>query len=161
MDDISIRQAVPDDAVALNRALGQLSSDMGDAHAASVADIARFCFGPSPVFHALLAEDADGDIVGLAAFSPFFSTVYGSVGMYVSDLWVAEQTRGRKLGQQLLAAVRAFGLEAWNANFIRLGVYHNNPKALAFYERIGFEPTADTQFMTLAGMAYDALGEKQ
>ena len=72
---------------------------------------------------------------------------------------MAEQTRGQKLGQQLLAAVRAFGLDAWDASFMRLGVYHANPKALAFYQRIGFEPVADTKFMTLAGMAYDALGE--
>lgn len=160
MGDICIRQAVPDDAAVLNRALGQLSADMGDEHAASDADIARFCFGPSPVFNALLAEAADGSIVGAVAFSPFFSTVYGSVGVYVSDLWVAEQTRGRKLGQQLLAAVRAFGLDAWDARFIRLNVYHDNPKALAFYERVGFEPTTDTRYMTLAGTAYDALGDK-
>jgi ribosomal protein S18 acetylase RimI-like enzyme len=160
VDEICIRQAVPDDVAALNRALGQLSADMGDAHAASDADIARFCFGPSPVFHALLAETADGSIVGVAAFSPFFSTVYGSVGIYVSDLWVSEQVRGRKLGHRILAAVRAFGLDAWEARFIRLNVYHDNPKALAFYQRVGFEPTTDTQYMTLAGTAYDALGEK-
>ncbi len=160
VDDICIRPAVPDDAAAVNRALGQLSADMGDVHAAHDADIARFCFGPSPVFRALLAEAADGSIVGVAAFSPFFSTVYGSVGIYVSDLWVAEQARGRKLGQRLLSAVRAFGLDAWDARFIRLNVYHDNQKALAFYERVGFEPTTDTQYMTLAGTAYDALGDK-
>lgn len=160
MDDISIRQAVPDDAIALNRALAQLSADMGDEHKATDADVARFCFAPSPVFHALLAEASDGSIVGVAAYSPFFSTVYGSVGIYVSDLWVSEQARGRKLGQRILAAVRAFGLDAWDASFIRLNVYHDNPKALAFYERVGFEPTTDTQYMTLAGTAYDALGGK-
>ena len=152
---------MPDDAVALNRALAHLSVGMGDEHAASDGDIARFCFGPSPVFQALLAEDADGTIVGVAAFSPFFSTVYGSVGMYVSDLWVSEQTRGRQLGQRLLAAVRGFGLKAWDASFIRLSVYHDNPKAQAFYERVGFEPTIEAQYMTLVGTAYDALGEKQ
>lgn len=160
MDDISIRQALPEDAAAVNRALGQLSADMGDVHRASDADIARFCFGPAPVMQALLAEDADGSVVGVAAYSPFYSTVKGSVGIYVSDLWVAEQTRGKRLGVRLLSAVRAAGMKAWEASFIRLNVYHDNPKALAFYERIGFVPNAETQFITLAGKAYDALGDQ-
>jgi len=160
MDDIIIRQTVPDDAADLNRALGQLSADMGDEHRASDADIARFCFGPSPVFHALFAEAADGSVVGLAAYSPFFSTVSGSVGIYVSDLWVAEETRGKRLGERLLAAVRVAGMDAWDASFIRLNVYHDNPKALAFYERLGFVHYVETQFMTLAGKEFSSLGER-
>ena len=151
---------MPGDVAELNRALGQLSAGMGDKHRASDADIARFCFGPSPVMHALLAQAADGSIVGVAAYSPFVSTVYGSVGIYVSDLWVAEQTRGKQLGQRLLAAVRVAGIDAWDANFIRLNVYHDNPKALAFYERIGFVHYAETQFMTLAGKEFSSLGEQ-
>jgi len=157
MDEIKIRPAMPGDAAALNRALGQLSADMGDEHRATDADVARFCFGPSPVFHALLAQCGDGTIVGAAAYSPFFSTVYGAVGIYVSDLWVADQTRGRRLGQRLLVAVRAAGLEAWDARFIRLNVYHDNPRALAFYTRIGFTAACGTQYLTLADDAFEAL----
>lgn len=160
MDEINIRPALPEDAAALNRALGQLSADMGDKHRATDADVARFCFGPSPVFHALLAETADGGIVGVAAYSPFFSTVYGAVGIYVSDLWVADQARGRKLGQRLLAAVRTAGLKAWDARFIRLNVYHDNPRALAFYTRIGFVAASGTQYLTLAGDAFEALEQQ-
>ena len=70
-------------------------------------------FGPAPVLYALLAVTTDGDIIGVAAYSPFFSTVNGAVGVYVSDLWVAEEIRGKQLGRLLLAAVRKAGLEAW------------------------------------------------
>ena len=157
MDEIKIRPAMPGDAAELNKALGQLSADMGDEHRATDADVARFCFGPSPVFHALLAQTGDGTIVGAAAYSPFFSTVYGAVGIYVSDLWVDDQVRGKRLGQRLLAAVRAAGLKAWDARFIRLNVYHDNPRALAFYMRIGFTAASETQYLTLAGDAFEAL----
>ena len=160
MNDITIRRAVAADAAKLNRALAQLSVDLGDQHRATDADIARFCFGPAPVFHAVLAETADGRIVGAAAYSPFFSTVKGAVGLYVSDLWVAEETRGKRLGRLLLAEVRKAGREAWDAGFIRLGVYHDNPKAMAFYERLGFVAAVETQFMNLAGPPYDALGDE-
>lgn len=159
MADISIRPAVPDDTAALNRALAQLSADMGDKHNASDADIARVCFGPAPVLHALVAHTSDGRFVGAAAYSPFFSTVYGSVGIYVSDLWVDQEMRGQRLGQRLLAAVHRAGLDAWDASFIRLGVYHDNPRARAFYERIGFVGTDETEFMMLAGKALQSLGE--
>lgn len=157
MDEIQIRKAMPVDVVAVSRALGQLSKDMGDQHRATDADIARFCFGPAPVFQAIVAETTAGDVVGVAAYSPFFSTVYGAVGIYVSDLWVAEEARGRRLGQRLLAAVRAAGLKAWDARFIRLNVYHDNPRALAFYTRIGFTAASETQYLTLAGDAFEAL----
>lgn len=159
MIEISIRPAVSGDESALNRALAQLSADMGDEHQASDTDIARACFGPAPVLHAVIAETADGSIVGVAAYSPFFSTVYGSVGIYVSDLWVEQEVRGQRLGERLLAGVHRAGVDAWDASFIRLGVYHDNPRARAFYERIGFVAAEDTQFMTLAGNALQSLGE--
>lgn len=160
MDDIIIRRAIASDAVDLNRALCQLSADMGDQHRAGDDDIARFCFGPAPVFYALLAEAQDGSIVGTAAYSPFFSTVYGGVGIYVSDLWVGAETRGKRLGQRLLAAVRDEGSRMWDARLMRLNVYHDNPKALAFYERIGFVPVSDAQYLTLSGAAFETLGEQ-
>lgn len=156
---ISIRPAVPGDVEAVNRALSQLSADMGDEHRASDADIASACFGPAPVLHVLVACGEDGRIMGVAAYSPFFSTVYGSVGIYVSDLWVDQKVRGQRLGERLLAAVHRAGLEAWDASFIRLGVYHDNSRARAFYQRIGFVPAEDTQFLTLAGKALQSLGE--
>ena len=160
MNEINIRTAAPGDVAALNHALSQLSAGMGDKHRASDADIARACFGPVPVLHAVVADGLDGQLVGVAAYSPFFSTVYGSVGIYVSDLWVDEKIRGQRLGQRLLAAVHKAGLEAWGASFIRLGVYHDNIRARAFYERLGFVSADDTEFMMLTGQSLKSLGEK-
>ena len=160
MIEIGIRRAVIEDVAALNHALGQLSADMGDVHRASDADIARFGFGPAPVFHALLAETAGGDIVGVSAYSPFYSTNFGTVGVYVSDLWVADAARGQQLGVRLLAAVRDAGAEQWDAEFLRLNVYHSNPRALAFYERLGFAGNTESQFLMLSGQALDDLATR-
>ncbi|MCY0094273.1 GNAT family N-acetyltransferase [Hoeflea ulvae] len=156
---ISIRKAVVEDAAAVNQALAQLSADMGDEHCATDADIARFGFGKSPVFQTLLAETEDGAVVGVAAYSPFFSTALGAVGVYVSDLWVAQSVRGQQLGVRLLAAVRDAGAAEWDAGFIRLNVYHSNPRARSFYERLGFVAYSETQYMTLAGEAVKSLGD--
>jgi uncharacterized protein (DUF849 family) len=78
----------------------------------------------------------------------------------VSDLWVDAQTRGKRLGQRLLAAVRDEGIRMWDARLMRLNVYHDNPKALAFYERIGFVAVSDAQYLTLSGAAFETLGEQ-
>ena len=102
-DAISIRRAEKADAEKLNAALIRLSEDIGDDHGASTQDLIRHGFGPSPAFHALLAERAvDRAVVGTIVFSPIFSTVRAAAGLYVSDLWVARETRGSGLGKRLL-----------------------------------------------------------
>lgn len=156
----AIRRAGPLDAAALNAALRQLSQDMGDTHRASDADIAAAGFGPTPAFHALLAE-ADGIIVAVAVYSPLFSTTRGQAGAYVSDLWVAEAARGKGLGQQMLAAVRDEARAAWGGAFLRLFVYQDNPRGAAFYNRLGFISATGDIHMTLADAALDAVGDQK
>jgi ribosomal protein S18 acetylase RimI-like enzyme len=67
-----------------------------------------------------------------------FSTVRGGAGLYVSDLWVAPEARSAGLGHRLLKAAEARAAEAWGAGFLRLTVYDDNPRARAFYDRLGF-----------------------
>lgn len=150
---------MPHDAGILNTALRQLSTDMGDTHSASDADIAAAGFGPIPVFQAVLAEAA-GQIVGVAVYSPLYSTTRGRAGAFVSDLWVADAARGQGLGARLLARVRDEACASWNAGFLRLLVYRTNPRAAAFYARLGFAPQSGDMQMTLEGAALDALGDR-
>ena len=157
MDDFSLRRSTRHDASRLNAALRHLSQDMGDTHRASDADIAEAGFGPVPVLQSVLAEVA-GLVVGAAVYSPLYSTTRGKAGAYVSDLWVADAARGKGLGTKLLARVRDEARADWGAGFLRLYVYHDNPRAVAFYARLGFLPQADDIQMTLEGAALDAVG---
>jgi GNAT superfamily N-acetyltransferase len=159
MDDIIIRRAVASDAVELNRALGQLSADMGDEHRARGWRYRPFLLWAGTGLPCASGRGTDGSIVGAAAYSPFFSTVYGGAGVYVSDLWVdAGNAR-----QEARAAIAGSGpgrrRRMWDARLMRLNVYHDNPKALAFYERIGFVAVSDAQYLTLSGAAFETLGE--
>lgn len=155
---ITIRLAGAADAARLNAALRALSDDLGDSHGATDADIAAAGFGPDPAFRALLALQGDR-VVGAAVFSPIYSTTRGQAGAYVSDLWVANSARGSRLGPRLLAAVRDTAAARWGAGFIRLAVYSDNPRAVAFYERMGFAARAGEVGMILEGAALAAIGD--
>lgn len=139
MAKIRIRPAKPSDVAVLNAALGQLSRDIGDAHAATDADLLHAAFGPFPVFRAQIAE-LDEAVTGAILYSPVFSTRLGGPGAFVSDLWVAEAQRGAGLGQTLLAHAAEAARAEWGAVYLKLSVYDDNPRALQFYERLGFAP---------------------
>jgi ribosomal protein S18 acetylase RimI-like enzyme len=57
---------------------------------------------------------------------------------YVSDLFVAGEWRGKKVGQILLAEAEAFA-RSQNAKTLKLDVFAENMDALNLYKRIGFE----------------------
>lgn len=156
-EKVTIRLAGASDAARLNAALRALSDDLDDTHRATDADIAGAGFGHDPAFRALLAFRED-TVVGVALFSPLYSTTQGRAGAYVSDLWVAQSARGSRLGPRLLAAVRDEAKARWGAGFIRLAVYADNPRAVAFYERMGFAARTGEVGMILEGAALGAIG---
>lgn len=153
---VVFRRAGAADVAALNAALAKLSASMGDTHRACDESLLKAGFGGWPVLAALLAE-RDGAVVGVAVFSPFYSTVRGMAGAYVSDLWVDDGLRGGGLGSRLLAQVRDEAAALWGAGFLRLGVYAGNQRARAFYDRLGFVHNPDETYLTLSGAALAAL----
>jgi len=156
MPEAVIRDAHPQDAARLNDGLAALSADLGDDHPMTAATLARLCFGAAPAAHGLIAEDG-GTLLGVALYSPVVSTSRGGAGVFLADLWVSEDARGRGLGPRLIGAVARRAEERWGAVFLRLAVYHTSPRARAFYDRLGFAPALDQTVMTLAGPAFAAV----
>lgn len=151
-----MRLAVAGEGARVNAALRALSAGMGDTHRATDEMIERACFGPDPALYVILAE-AEGELLGLAAFSPQVSTYRGAIGVYISDVWVAEGARGRGLGQRLLAAVRDEAARRWGTGYLRLAVYDDNPRAHRLYQRLGFAAKPDEIWLTLEGAALEAI----
>ena len=61
-------------------------------------------FGPRPAAEVLLAY-WDGTPAGYAVFFHNFSTFLGRAGMYLEDLFVEPELRGKGIGKALLSAV--------------------------------------------------------
>jgi len=155
---IALRRADPPDAPALTAAMRLLALNLEDPWRTAPEDVARHGFGPTRAFHAVIAE-AEGieGLAGFALFSAMFSSSRGAPGLYVSDLWVAAEARGRNLGRDLLAAAAAEARLHWSATWLKLSVHKDNPRAQLFYDRLGFDPDAAFETLTLEAAGVAAL----
>ena len=84
----------------------------------------------------VVAEEG-GQLLGACLGLMTFSTWRGAPGLYVVDLFVVPEARGRNVGLDLLrASARRFARRG--AQFIKLEVDETNAGAERFYARLGF-----------------------
>ena len=102
---------------------------------ATEADLLRDGFGPQPKFRALIAEWDDRP-AGYASFFYFYSTFQGSPALFLEDLFVLDELRGKGIGKALLAAVVKLAIEE-GCFGLRWEVLDWNRPAIAFYEKLG------------------------
>lgn len=136
--EISVRFATADDVPLLLRLIRALATfeESADAVVATEADLRRHGFGPEPRFEAILAF-LDGEPAGCALFHSRFSTWLGRPGLYLEDLYVTEEARGKGVGKRLMARLAAIAIErGWGR--IDFHVLDWNP-ARQFYHRLGME----------------------
>lgn len=147
------RAAAPADSALVLTGLQGLARTMGDPFRLGEDQLQQaLACGAA---RAVLAEGAE--LLGVALWSPFLSTMRGATGAFVTDLWVAEAARGSGLGQGLLEQVRDLAAAEFGAVFLRLGVYDDNPGARRFYARLGFTENPHDHWLTLEGAALEAL----
>lgn len=85
----------------------------------------------------VVVADEDGRLLGACLALMTFSTWRGTRGLYIVDLFVAPEARGRNIGLELMKHATRRGV-ARGARFIKLEVDTANEGAARFYERIGF-----------------------
>jgi GNAT superfamily N-acetyltransferase len=108
---------------------------------ASEADIARDLFGPAPRIFCDLAELA-GEPVGFALWFYNYSTFRGRHGIYLEDLFVRPQARGRGAGKALLARLARRCLDE-GLGRLEWAVLDWNAPAIGFYDRLGAEAASE------------------
>jgi ribosomal protein S18 acetylase RimI-like enzyme len=142
---VGVRPMRPGQEDAVAAMLKQLPKDLGlDVVPKVTGDALRQATGLANV---MVAEDS-GLLLGCCLWVMTYSSWRGCKGIYVSDLYVMEHGRGRKVGDKLLRGVAREGAAA-GAQFIKLEVDVSNAKARGFYERRGFKFKPDDQFFVL------------
>lgn len=85
----------------------------------------------------VVVAEEDGRLLGACLGLMTFSTWRGVPGLYVVDLFVAPEARGKNVGLALLrCSARRFAKRG--AQFIKLEVDETNTGAERFYARLGF-----------------------
>lgn len=113
-------------------------------------------FGPVARAEVLLAF-IDGDPAGFALYFHNFSTFVGRPGLYLEDIYVDEQYRGRKIGSALFSRLGAIASERGCRRF-EWAVLDWNHSAIRFYEHLGAQMLSDWRLFRLSGRALESLG---
>ncbi len=110
--------------------------------------LARDAFGPTPRFRTLLPE-WNGKVAGYAIFFPFYSSFEGP-GLFLEDIYVREEFRGKGIGKALMAEVAAIAVRE---NLWALGwqVLDWNRLAIDFYKKLGATFLEDWKSVRLEG----------
>jgi GNAT superfamily N-acetyltransferase len=106
-------------------------------------------FGPRPFAEVLMAEEA-GEVVGFALFFHSFSTFVGKPGIYLEDLFVQPEHRGKGHGKALLRAVARLAVER-GCGRLEWSVLNWNEPAIRFYRSLGAVPTNEWTAYRLTG----------
>jgi GNAT superfamily N-acetyltransferase len=120
--------------------------------------LAAGLFGDRPYAEVVLAED-DGRPVGFALFFHNFSTFLGRPGIYLEDLFVIPEHRGRGTGRILLAHLARLAVER-GCGRLEWAVLDWNKEAIKFYERLGARPNSDWTVYRLTGEALTGLARQ-
>ena len=96
--------------------------------------IRRDAFGANPRFRALLPE-WDGNPVGYAIYFPYYSSFSGP-GLFLEDIYVREEFRGKGIGRALMAEVAGIAVRE-GAFALRWEVLDWNRPAIDFYKKLG------------------------
>jgi GNAT superfamily N-acetyltransferase len=108
-----------------------------DAVVATESDLLRDGFGPNPYFFCLIAEH-DGHTAGFAFYFYDYSTWLGRPGIYLEDLFVYPEFRGKGIGKALLKSVAAVAMEK-GCGRLKWQVLDWNTPAIDFYTAMGAE----------------------
>ena len=125
-------------------------------HVVATDDSLReYLFGARAYAEVVFAE-LDGRAVGFALFFPTFSTFVGRPGIYLEDLYVLEEMRGKGIGRQLLSHLARLTLErGWGR--LDWAVLDWNAPAIGFYAKLGAQMLADWRICRLTGAALESL----
>ena len=112
-------------------------------------DLRTWLFGPKPVAEVMLAR-AHGRAIGFALFFYNFSTFLGRPGLYLEDLFVVAEWRGRGVGRRLLTHLARIAVDR-RCGRMEWSVLQWNEPAVKFYTNLGAAPMPDWRICRLTG----------
>src|SRR3954469_10650212 len=109
-----------------------------DAVVATEEGLREVLFGPKPSAEVLLALEKT-EAIGFAVYFHNFSTWLGRAGLYLEDLFVRPEKRGKGYGRALLVRLAQIAKER-GCGRMEWAVLDWNEPAIQFYRKLGATP---------------------
>ncbi|PAT08864.1 GNAT family N-acetyltransferase [Corynebacterium hadale] len=154
----TIRQATDADAAAIYAMINELAlyEKEPDAVTSTEQDVRDHLFGVNPSVFALVADN-DGELEGMALWFLSYSTWEGRHGIWLEDLYVREECRGRGIGTALLQELARIAVKN-DYRRVEWSVLKWNTPSIGFYNAMGADDMGDWSTMRLDGAALRVLG---
>ena len=154
-----IREATAEDVPALFALIKGLAEYERLLEQLSATEESLRChlFGERQAAEAALAEE-DGLAVGFAVYFHNFSTFLGKPGLYLEDLFVRPEYRGRGYGKALMVFVARLA-QARGCGRLEWSVLDWNRPAREFYRTLGAHPLDEWIGQRMTGEAIARLAE--
>jgi GNAT superfamily N-acetyltransferase len=156
-DTITIRAATRDDTPLVLEFIRDLARYERLEHevSASEEELREALFGERRYAEVVFACSG-GEPVGFALFFHNFSTFKGRPGIYLEDLFVRPEARGRGIGKQLLAHLARTAVARRCAR-LEWAVLDWNEPSIGFYRGLGALPMDEWRIFRLTGDALTLL----
>jgi GNAT superfamily N-acetyltransferase len=115
-------------------------------------------FGVRPAAEVVIAEQ-NGEPTGFALFFHNYSTFLAQPGIYLEDLYVRPEARGRGAGRALLAHLARLARER-GCGRMEWWVLDWNESAVRFYRSLGARPMDDWTVFRLTGPDLERLADE-
>jgi GNAT superfamily N-acetyltransferase len=140
---IFIRSATENDVSVIFALIKELAEfeKLSDQIKTSEDELRNTLFGKDKFVEILLAE-YECKVVGQALFFKNFSTFLGKPGIYLEDLYVKPDMRGKGIGKELLDKIISIAKER-NYGRVEWSVLDWNEAAIDFYKKIDAKPLDD------------------
>jgi GNAT superfamily N-acetyltransferase len=157
---LEIKEATKDDIPLILRFIRALAEyeKMLDKVVATEEILREELFGARPAAEVVIAY-ADDEPAGFALFFHNFSTFLGRRGIYLEDLYVTPEARGKGIGQALLAYLAKLAEER-NCGRLEWWVLDWNEPAIRFYKSLGAMPMDEWTVFRVTGDALDELAKR-
>lgn len=139
----------------LIRALAEYEH-MSDDCIATEAKLWASLFGPRPGAEVVLVEVEGGVVAGFALFCGNYSTFLAQPGIWLEDLFVRPEYRGRGLGRLLLGHLARLAVQR-GCGRVEWAVLDWNTPSIGFYESLGARGMTEWTTFRLTGEAMTSL----
>ena len=160
MTAFSIHPATRADAPAIHALVRELAvyEKLEHLMISTPADFERELFDAGSVIEAIVAKE-NGVAIGFALFFHNFSTFLGRKGLYLEDLYVKPECRGKGYGKALLVRLAQIAVERKCGRF-EWSVLDWNTPSIKFYEAMGATVMPEWRIVRATGDALVELAGK-